>query len=138
VVVEGEVTTNRQLPSSKNQLDRWQTGNQHSRWDDVDTGVLDGVPSLLSDLLGHLGELLVRSLASPVRLDDLELASDLIEEFSLRIEQNVRSNPIERGLEVDFSCPTEYSNIPTSTHLLHRTVDTDTGVSEDSRLDHFG
>lgn len=44
------------------------------RRDDVNTSVLHGVPSLLSDGLGGLFELLLGSLTVPVRLDDLSIS----------------------------------------------------------------
>ena len=48
-----------------------------SRWDNIDTGVLHSIPSLLSDSLGGLFELLLGGLAVPVRLDDLEYKRSL-------------------------------------------------------------
>jgi hypothetical protein len=65
VVVKGEVTAG----IISNVSDPGQSTDV--RWDNIDTGVLHGIPSLLSDSLGGLFELLLGSLAVPVRLDDL-------------------------------------------------------------------
>jgi hypothetical protein len=56
----------------------WLTkGQSVVEWDlrrnDIDTSVLHGIPSLLSDGLGGLFELLLGSLTVPVRLDDLSI-----------------------------------------------------------------
>jgi hypothetical protein len=53
-------------------------GQSDIRRNDIDTGVLHGVPSLLSDLLGGLVKLLGGGLTVPVRLDDLIEASATI------------------------------------------------------------
>jgi hypothetical protein len=69
---------------------------QHLRRDDIDTSILDGVPSLLSDLLGDLSELLVRSLASPVGLDDLTSVLDYEIGSQVIDRSMVGFTPIER------------------------------------------
>ena len=43
----------------------------NSRWDDIDTGVLDRLPSLFSDVLSDVLEVFSGRFTSPVRLDGL-------------------------------------------------------------------
>jgi len=69
VVVKGEITAGPLAFCST----RGQSVNDIRR-DDVDTSVLHGVPSLLSDSLGGLFELLLRSLTVPVGLDNLSIS----------------------------------------------------------------
>lgn len=52
-----------------------QHDRRYSRGDDVDTGVLDGLPALLADGLGGSLELLLRDLAGPVSLSGLLLGT---------------------------------------------------------------
>jgi hypothetical protein len=73
VVVKGEVTAD-----FVSIILIWSKRSRHSRRDDIDTSVLHGVPSLLSDSLGGLVELLLGSLTVPVGLDDLQAVSMIV------------------------------------------------------------
>lgn len=66
MVVKGEVTA-----GTISNVSETVKAQINVRWDNIDTGVLHSIPSLLSDSLGGLFELLLGSLAVPVRLDNL-------------------------------------------------------------------
>ena len=66
VVVKGEVTA-----GTISNVSETVKAQINVRWDNIDTGVLHSIPSLLSDSLGGLFELLLGGLAVPVRLDNL-------------------------------------------------------------------
>jgi len=72
VVVKCEVTAG-PLASVTNKKSK-RSLIRNVRRDDIDTSVLHGVPSLLSDSLGGLFELLLRSLTVPVGLDNLSIS----------------------------------------------------------------
>lgn len=88
------------------------------RRDGVNTSVLDRLPSFLPDVLGSGLELLSGDLASPVSLNGLQ-------------KWDVSTDPY-------FTYLTGGALAMAATDLLHGTVDTDTGVTKDSGLDHFG
>lgn len=164
VVVEGEFTAFLSAPVlapvryAAQRILRWRlllaltvpalalcTGRKvYLRRDDVDTGSLDRLPSLLTDSLGLSLELFLGDLASPVGLDRLYKltmpfsVSHMVRFLRLLSDSAVQAHvPSSTELGPYRSHDDIHDDKDNLAHLLDGTVHTDTGVTKDSRLDHF-